>query len=382
MSKKNYYDILGIPKTATKDEIKKAYRSLAMKYHPDKNPDNKESEEKFKEAAQAYEVLADDQKRQQYDQFGHDNYQNMGSGGGGHHDMNMDDIFSNFGDIFGQTFGDMFGGGGGKQSRRKSSEPEPMGGHDLHKEVTITLKSAFLGTKEEVSYYHFFSCETCLSKGTEPGTKVKNCQQCGGSGHIRVHPGLPFGHACSACSGKGFTIPSPCKNCKGQSRVQKYDKFTVTIPAGIYTDAELRIPGKGDAGIFGGPSGSLFLKIRVLADKQFQRSGDDLICNVMLTYPQLVLGCQVEIESIDGTKETIKIPKGCQVGEKIVIAGKGFVKLRNKTRGSWIIVTQCHIPKKISSEAKDFLTNYSDLIGNESKAGEGSIMGFFKKFLG
>ncbi len=381
MSNKNYYDILGISKDASKDDIKKAYRGLAMKYHPDKNPGNKESEEKFKEAAQAYEVLSDDQKRQKYDQFGHDTYQNMGSGGP--HDMNMDDIFSNFGDIFGQAFGDMFGGGGGgRQSRRKSAEPEPLGGHDLHKEVTVTLKDAFLGTKEEISYYHFFACETCLSKGTELGTKIKNCQQCGGNGHIRVHPGLPFGHTCSACAGKGFTIPSPCKNCKGQSRVQKYDKFTVTIPAGIYTDAELRIPGKGDAGVFGGPSGNLYLKIRVLADKQFQRSGDDLVCSVMLTYPQLVLGCQVEIESVDGTKETIKIPKGCQVGEKIIIPGKGFVKLRNKTRGSWIIVAQCHIPKKISSEAKDLLTSYADLIGNETKGGDGSIMGFFKKFLG
>lgn len=383
MSNKNYYDILGVSKSATKDEIKKAYRGLAMKYHPDKNPGDKAAEEKFKEAASAYEVLSDDNKRAQYDQVGHDNFQNMGQGGGYGHDMNTDDIFSNFGDIFGQAFGDMFGGGGpGRGSRKRSSEPEAVQGHDLHKEVTITLKDAFLGCKQEVSYYHFAACETCLHKGTEPGTKVKTCTKCNGAGQIRIHPGLPFGQSCGACSGKGFTIPSPCKTCKGQSRTQKYDKFTVNIPAGIYTDAELRIAGKGDAGVFGGGSGSLFLKIRVLADKQFQRQDDDLICTVMLTYPQLVLGCQVEVESIDGTKETIKIPKGCPVGERIVIPGKGFVKLRNKTRGSWIIIAQCHIPKKISTQAKDLLTQYSDIIGTEGKDSEGTIMGFFKKFLG
>ncbi len=377
MSNKNFYDVLGVSKSATKDEIKTAYRKLAMKYHPDRNPDNKEAEEKFKEAAQAYEVLSDDTKRKQYDQFGHENYNNMGSGGGAH-GMNMDDIFSNFGDMF----GDIFGGGNTRQKQRATG-PRAKKGHDLHKEITLSLKDAFLGKKEEISFYHFFNCENCQSKGAQPGTQAQSCKTCKGNGQIHIQQGFfAFAQTCSACNGNGFTIPSPCTTCKGQSRVQKYDKFSVTIPAGIYDGAELRIAQKGDAGIYGGPSGDLFLKIIVQPDKKFKREQDDLICSVMLTYPQLVLGCQIDIESIDGTKEALKIPKGCPVGERIIIPGKGFTRLRNKTHGNLIVITQCFIPKKISTQAKDLLTSYSDAVGNDAKEDEGTIMGFFKKFLG
>lgn len=378
MSKRDYYTVLGVPKSASKDDVKKAYRKLAMKYHPDRNPDNKEAEEKFKEAATAYEVLSDDSKRQKYDQFGHDGFQNMGSGGGhGGHGMNMDDIFSNFGDIF----GDMFGGGGQRQKR--ATGPEPKRGHDLHKEVTITLKEAYLGVKKEISFYHFFPCDDCGQKGTAAGTTVKICNVCKGAGQRHIQQGFfAFAQPCSACGANGFTIPSPCKTCKGQSRVQKYDKFTVNIPAGIYTDAELRVTAKGDAGVYGGSSGSLYVKIKILADKKFKRVEDDLVCTMMLTYPQLVLGCQIEIENIDGTKETVKVPKGCPVGEKITSPGKGFIKLRNKTRGNLVVITQCHIPKKLSADAKKLLTDYSDIVGTEAKDDEWSISGFFKKFLG
>jgi len=380
MAKRDYYVILGVSKDASKDDIKKAYRKLALQYHPDRNPDNKGAEEKFKEAAQAYEVLSDEAKRQQYDQVGHENFQNMGSGGGGgHHDMNMNDIFSAFGDMFGEG-GDIFGN---KAKRRSPGKPQPQQGHDVHKEVVISLKDAFLGTKESVGYYHFFECTTCDKTGCQPGTNPQICSQCRGSGHTQIRQGFfAMTQTCSGCGGHGFTIPTPCKECRGQSRVQKYDKFSVNIPAGIFSDAELRIPGKGDAGLFGGPAGNLFLMIRILADKKFKRIDDDLVCSVMLTYPQLVLGCQLEIESIDGTMETIKVPKGCAVGEKIVVEGKGFEKLRNKTRGSLVIIAQCHIPKKISAEAKKALTDYSELVGTEAKDSEGSILGFFKKFLG
>lgn len=380
MSKKNFYEVLGVTKSATKEEIKSAYRKLAMKYHPDRNPDNKEAEEKFKEAAHAYEILSEDSKRQQYDQFGHDAYNNMGSGGGaGQHNMNMDDIFSNFGDIF----GDIFGGGSSSKQRQRAAGPQPKRGHDLHKEVSLTLKDAFLGKKEEVTFYHFFVCEPCVGKGAQPGTQVHICKTCKGAGQIHIQQGFfAFAQTCSTCGGNGFSIPSPCGTCKGQSRVQKYDKFSVTIPAGIYDGAELRIAQKGDAGVYGGPSGDLYLKIKVMPDKKFKREDDDLVCSVMLTYPQLVLGCQIDIESIDGTKEALKIPKGCPVGERIVIPGKGFTRLRNKTRGNLIIIAQCSIPKKLSPEAKDLLTSYSDAVGTEAKDNEGSIISFFKKFLG
>lgn len=377
---RDYYQTLGVSKDATKDEIKKAYRKLAMQYHPDRNPGNKEAEEKFKEAAQAYEVLSDETKRRQYDQFGHDGFQNMGAGGPG--GMSMDDIFASFGDIFGGQFGDIFGGGR-SSSRQGRGQPQPQQGHDIYKEITITLKDAFLGKKEEVGYYRFFECKTCQGKGAAPGTTAQACKQCRGTGHTRIQQGFfALSQTCSLCGGNGFTISSPCKDCRGQSRVQHYDKFSVNIPAGIYNGAELRVPSKGDAGLFGGPAGSLYLKIKILSDKKFKRVDDNLVCTIMLTYPQLVLGSQVEIESIDGTKETIKVPKGCPVGEKLIIPGKGFVKLRNKVRGNLIVITQCHIPKKLSAEAKKLLTDYSALVGTETKDGEGTIMGFFKKFLG
>ncbi len=383
MTKKDFYEILGVSRSATKEEIKAAYRKLAVKYHPDKNPDNKEAEEKFKEAAHAYEILSDDAKRQQYDQVGHANFENMNTGGfGGHGGMDINDIFENFGDIFGSGFEDIFGGRS-KKRKKGATGPDPKRGHDLYKELTVSLKDAFLGKKEQVSFYHFFLCDDCSGKGLKTGTTVQTCAACHGAGQVQFRQGFfAYSQPCSSCQGNGYTIPHPCATCKGQSRVQKYDKFSVNIPAGIYDGAELRIAEKGDAGVYGGPSGDLFLKIKVTPDKKFQREDNDLVSSLMLTYPQLVLGSQVEIESIDGTKETVKVPKGCEVGERIIVAGKGFPNLRNKVRGNLVIITKCAIPKKLSPEAKKLLTEYSDIIGTDSASGEGSIVSFFKKFLG
>lgn len=378
MAKRDYYEVLGVSKTASADEIKAAYRKLALKYHPDRNPDNKEAEEKFKEASEAYEVLSDSEKKQRYDQYGHAGFEG-GMGGHGHGGMNMDDMFEHFGDIF----GDIFGGQAQSRRRKSSNGPEPKRGHDLYKEVVISLKDAFLGCKEEMSYYHFVGCETCSSKGMQPGTTVKQCATCHGAGQVQFRQGFfMYSQACGTCNGEGYIIASPCSKCKGQSRVQHYEKFSVNIPKGIYDGAELRITGKGDAGVYGGKPGDLFIKVLVQEDKKFQREADDLVCSVMLTYPQLVLGCQVEIESIDGSKETIKIPKGCQVGDKIVVKEKGFQKLRGNSRGNLIIITQCHIPKSLSADAKEKLMSYSHAIGTETSGHESSIVGFFKKFLG
>jgi molecular chaperone DnaJ len=376
MSTVNYYDVLGVSRTATPDEIKAAYRKLAMKYHPDRNPDNKESEEKFKEAAAAYEVLSDPEKRTQYDQSGRTDFSNMG-GHAGPQGMNMDDIFEHFGDIFGNMFG------GGSQRAKRKKGPSAKRGHDLSKEIDITLKEAYLGTKKELDYYHFFTCEPCKGLGMKEGTTAEICATCKGQGQMQYQQGFfVYAQTCSACHGEGYTIPSPCPTCKGQSRIQKYDKFTVTIPAGIYQHAELRIADKGDAGVYGGPSGDLFLRINILPDKKFSRIDDDLICTMILTYPQLVLGAQVEMESIDGSKETIKVPKGCPVGNRIIIPGKGFVKVKGSVRGNLIVITQCHIPKKISAEAKEALMNYEKLIETDTSNGDGFIRGLFKKFLG
>jgi len=372
MKNNDYYKVLGVPKDASETDIKAAYRKLALKYHPDRNPDNKESEAKFKEATQAYEILGDKQKRQSYDQYGEAGV----NGQHGHDGQGIDpnDIFNNFSDIFGDIFG------GGQSSKQSGSLAQR--GHDLSKEITISLKESFLGTKHELAYYHFFPCADCEGKGAQKGTTVQVCKPCKGSGQMNYRQGFfVYSQNCGTCSGQGYMIPSPCKTCKGQSRTQQYDKFSIAIPQGAYHGAELRIPTKGDAGIYGGPPGDLFVKLNVTADEKFKRVGDDLVCNVTLTYPQLVLGSQVEIESIDGTKHMIKIKKGCPIGEKIVVSDKGFKKLRGNASGNLIVIAKCDIPKKLSPEAKQHLMDYAQQIGNDTE-NTGSIAGFFKKFLG
>ena len=378
MAKRDFYEVLGITKAATQDDIKAAYRKLALKYHPDRNPGNKEAEEKFKEASEAYEMLSDPEKRKRYDQFGH---AASDMGGFNAHEMNMEDIFEHFGDIF----GDLFGAGGARKRAKKSGPvtPTPKRGHDLSEEVHLTLEEAFNGISKEITYYRFVPCETCKAQGTQPGTQVIACPTCGGTGQIAHRQGfLTFAQTCSTCGGEGYIIPSPCPTCKGRSRLQRYETVTINIPKGIYNGAELRIAGKGDAGIFGGHTGDLYLKITVLPHKKFKLIDDDLECSVTLTYPQLVFGSQIEIENIDGIKETIKIPKGCSVGERITIAGKGFTKLRGKGRGNLIIITKCDIPKKLSHEAEAALQKYAEALGNKAESTDGSIASFFKKFLG
>jgi len=375
VNKMDFYEILGVDRGSTNEEIKSAYRKLAFKYHPDRNPNNKQSEEKFKEIARAYEILSDPKKRGQYDQFGQTNF-GEGSYAGGT-DFNAEDIFERFGDIFGSMFGDTH------QQKRKTG-PASKAGLDLAKKITVTLKDSFLGTKSSISYYRFVTCKECTGKGTNPGTNVQHCQTCKGAGQVRYKQGFfMYAQTCGTCAGEGFIIPSPCTTCNGQSRVQQYDKFTITIPQGIFDGAELRVTQKGDAGIYGGPAGDLFLKISVTPDKAFKRIDNDLICHVMLTYPQFVMGCQMNIESIDGTKHAIKIPKGCPVDKKIIVPGKGFYDLRSRLQGNLVVISKCHIPKKLAPEAKKMLLSYSTLIGTSVKEKEQkNIIGFFKKFLG
>lgn len=373
--KRDYYEILGVQKNASQDEIKKSYRKLAMQYHPDRNPGNQEAEEKFKEATEAYEVLSDQNKRQKYDQFGH---AGMGSGDFGQH-ANFSDIFENFGDIFEGIFGQA----GHKRSRKKGG-PTPQQGHDLSQRIDITLQEAYTGTKKELKIYHYQPCQTCKSTGCKDGAKPTECTTCKGMGNIHYQQGFfAYSQPCSSCYGQGFKISSPCSDCRGQSRVQKHDKLTITIPAGIYQNAELRVPGKGDAGIFGGPSGDLYLAISITTHPKFYRRENDLVTTLNLTYPQLVLGCQVEIENIDGIRETIKVPKGCPVGKEIKIAEKGFQKLHGKGSGDLIIITNCDIPTKLNDETKQTLLDYAEKLGNNSSSSSaGGISGFFKRFLG
>lgn len=375
--KNDYYETLGVSKSATTNEIKAAYRKMAMKYHPDRNPNNKEAEEQFKKAAEAYEVLSDDGKRKQYDQYGHAAFnQNAGGGYGPHGGMNMDDIFEGFGDIFGSMFG-------GQQSRQKKKVgPAPQRGHDLGQTIEISLKDAFTGIKKEVGYSRFFECDGCNGAGLKQGTAAQACATCKGMGQVQFKQGFfMYAQTCSTCAGNGFFIPSPCTHCNGQSRIQKYDKFSVTIPAGIYHNAELKVTGKGDAGVYGGKSGDLFVKIAIRQDAVFTRINDDLVRTILLTYPQLVLGCELEIESIDGTKHSIKIPKGCPIGEKIMIKGEGFKRINSSTAGNFVIVTQCHIPKKTTADERKKLLEYAQTAGlSTSSLDTETQSSFFKKF--
>jgi len=375
MSKRDYYEILGVSKDASKEEIKKSYRKLALKYHPDRNPDNKDAEEKFKEAAQAYEVLSDEQKRKKYDQFGHSGMQ----GGTDYHNFSdIGDIFESFGDIFGSIFG-----GGPRQRQQKKSGLQPQRGHDLSQPLKITLKEAFLGCKKEIRIYHYIKCTTCKGNGCKPGTTPTTCVSCKGTGQtVRQQGFFAFAQPCSACHGQGYTIPSPCSQCRGRSRIQKHNKLIVNIPAGIYDKAELRVAGKGDAGIFGGSAGDLYLNINIEPNKQFHRRNNDLVTHLILTYPQLVLGSQIEIESIDGSKQTVKISKGCPVGHEILIPGKGFKNLHSTGRGNLVIITQCDIPKKLNPDEKQALLEYAKKLGVKISNSQGGISGFFKKFLG
>ncbi len=378
MAKKDYYSILGVSRSATAAEIKSAYRKLALQYHPDKNPNNKEAEETFKEISAAYEVLSDEKKRQQYDHFGHDG---MHMGGGNASHMNMEDIFENiFSDLFSQGSGSHTGGG---RRKKTTSGTTARRGNDLQKELSISLKDSFTGTTEEIKVYRFITCTTCDGRGAPKGTAFTPCSQCEGSGQVTYQHGIfAFGQTCPQCNGDGVKITNPCSQCKGHSRIQTYDTFSISIPAGINDGNDLRISKKGDAGIYGGTAGDLFLTIRVTPDKKFSRSENNLVAQLTLTYPQLVFGCQVEVTSIDGSQELVKIPKGCPIGERIELRGKGFKSLKNSTYGDFIIITQCSIPKSLTTQARDLLKQYATAIGEEPTDTTSGIVGFFKKFLG
>lgn len=373
MAKRDYYNILGVSKESSAAEIKKSYRKLALKYHPDRNPDNKQAEDKFKEAAEAYDILSNPEKRKKYDQLGHAGM-NQSGGQAGFSDIN--DIFDNFSDIFGDLFG-------GRKKKKTVGSPIPKRGHDLAKQIDISLKDSYTGCSIDLNIYHYTSCNSCQGSGCKSGTKASACSTCNGYGEVSYQQGFfAFSQPCSDCRGEGFTILSPCQTCSGQSRIQQYEKIDgIKIPAGVYDGAELRLSGKGDAGIYGGSSGDLYIKISVSPEKHFYRKNNDLVTRLSLTYPQLVFGCQVEITNINGSKETIKIPRGTPVGEEIKLIGKGFPDIRNKVKGNLIVITECDIPKKLDNETKQSLKDYAERLGNQSQDSNG-ISGFFKKFLG
>jgi molecular chaperone DnaJ len=381
MSKRDFYEVLGVKKDAKAEEIKSAYLKLAMKWHPDKNPNNKqESENKFKEIVEAYEVLSDSEKRRIYDQVGANSYEQYKSSGRNSQSTGFDDIFSQFASMFGD--GDIFGGGrNGGRTKTNRVDRAPKNGHDVESEITIALKESFVGLKEKIKIYRFVKCSDCKAEGTGSGSKAETCPDCKGSGEMNFQQGwLVVSQTCSRCNGEGIFIKNPCSICQGAKRVRKNEQVTITIPAGINNRDVLRVSGYGDDGIYGGQTGSLLILVNVLDDKVFKRVGDNIESTIKVPYARLVFGSETVVSNIDDVKESLVIPSGCAVGEKIVIRGRGFNKLKSRGRGDFVVNVTCDIPKRISKRAEDALKVYAEEIEKNSndKNNDGFLSGFFK----
>jgi molecular chaperone DnaJ len=357
MTKRDYYEILGVPKGATADEIKKAYRKVAMQYHPDRNPGDKQAEEKFKEAAEAYEVLSDQDKRAQYDRFGHAGVSGAGRGGfNGGPGMNMDDIFSQFGDIFGDDiFGSFFGG----QTRGNARGGRPRGtrGSNLRIKIKLTYEEIAKGANKTVKVKKYVACTTCNGNGAKDKNAVQTCGTCGGSGQVRKVTNTFLGQmqtvtTCPACSGEGTTISLKCGSCKGEGRVYGEETVTLDIPAGLQEGMQLNLGGKGNAGERGGSPGDLIILIEEEAHPQLQRDGLNVVFDLYVSFPDAVFGTQAEVPTIDG-KAKIKIPTGTQSGKIFRLKGKGFPSVNNSyEKGDQLIHVNVWTPQHLSADEK------------------------------
>ena len=360
MSKRDYYEVLGVAKEASKDDIKKAYRKLAIKYHPDKNAGNKEAEEKFKEATEAYEVLSDESKKSAYDQFGFAGVDGMS---GGAHDYSsvfrdFEDIFGDFSGIFDSFFG---GAGGGGRARRSGGSRHVPRGADLRYNLDVSFKDAVFGTKVEIAFNKNSSCTACSGTGAAPGSGRKTCTTCGGAGQVRRNSGFfSIASPCPTCRGEGFILENPCKSCSGSGVIRKKQKIKVTIPAGIETGKRINIPGQGDAGPNGGEPGDLYVFINVRPHEYFERSGEDLYCMIPISFTQASLGTEIFVNTLDDKKVKLKIPAGTQNGKVLRMRGEGVPYLHNsKKRGDLYLKIHVEVPVKLSSRQKQFLEEMS-----------------------
>lgn len=355
----DYYEILGVARSADQDTIKKAYRKLAMQFHPDKNPGDKEAEEKFKQAAAAYEVLGDSEKRARYDRFGHQAYTSQGQGGRGFQDV--DDIFSSFSDIFGDFFGG--GGGGGRQRQRRSNGPAR--GSDLRYLCEIQLKDVIHGSEKNLEFDTDESCATCTGTGAEKGSQAETCPSCGGAGQVVTSQGFfSLATTCPTCQGNGRIIRNPCKACHGKGRTKVKRKISVNIPAGVDSGTQLRVGNEGEGGHRGGPPGDLFVEIRVKDDERWERHGLDLLTRVPVSYTQALLGAEVEVETFDG-KEKITVPPGTGFGDRVRVDKKGVPSLRGGQRGSIFFEVVVEFPKKLKKEEEKLLREIAKARGEE-----------------
>jgi len=361
---RDYYQVLGVDKSAAQDEIKKYYRKLAMKYHPDKNPGDKAAEDKFKEASEAYSVIGDAEKRAKYDRFGASAFQ--GGGPGFHPGFdNVDEIFSSFSDIF----GDFFGGGG---ARRQTNRPRR--GADLRYMLEVNLSEVISGAEKELEFESEKACGTCTGTGSEPGKPIETCSTCGGAGQVVSSQGFfSLATPCPACRGKGKTIRHPCKNCKGQGRVMEDRKIRVTIPKGVATGTRLRIAGEGEGGFLGGGTGDLYVEIRVREDNRFERHGDDLHGELEISYVQALLGSEVDVDTMDGKKK-ITVPAGSAPGNILKMKALGIPHIRGTGRGDLCWHIKVAIPKKLTKEEDKLLREIAQARGENVLA---PAKGFF-----
>lgn len=375
--KRDYYEVLGVQKGASDDEIKKAYRKGAKQYHPDLHPGDKVAEEKFKEVNEAYEVLSDKEKRARYDQFGHAGVDpNFGAGGGSPFGQDMD-----IGDIFNSFFGG-FGGFGG--NRRNPNAPQR--GNDVDTQVVITFEEAAKGCKKTVSYQNITTCDDCHGTGAQAGTQAKTCTACGGAGRVTVNQRSPFGvvqtqRACDACRGKGKIIETPCKTCNGNGRIRKTKKIEINIPAGIADGQMMNVGGRGNSGINGGPAGDLHVYIGVKPHDIFQRRGDDVWCEMPITVTQAILGDEIVVPTLDG-KVKYPIHEGTQQGDVFKLKGKGIPNINGRGRGHQYVKVNIEIPKGLNGKQKDAIKKFDDMLNDKNYGKQKSFREKLKKLFG
>ena len=379
--KRDYYEILGVSKSASQDEIKKAYRKVAMQYHPDRNPGDKASEEKFKEAAEAYEILNDGDKKAQYDRFGHSAFgQGRGSGGQGGAGMNMDDIFSQFGDIFGDdAFGSFFGGGG---RRSAGSRSHGTRGSNLRVKLKMNYEEIAKGANKTIKVKKYVPCNTCHGNGAKDKNSVQTCTGCGGSGQVRRVQNTFLGQmqtvtTCPTCNGEGTTVTSKCAPCKGDGRVYGEETVTIDIPAGVQEGMQLSISGKGNAGERGGTAGDLIVLIEEEAHPQLHRDGLNVAFDLYISFPDAVFGTQIEVPTIDG-RAKIKIPAGTQSGKIFRLKGKGFPHVNSYEKGDQLIQINIWTPQHVSADEKEILEKMQESPNFEPKP-EKNEKSFFDK---
>jgi molecular chaperone DnaJ len=364
MEDKDYYKILGVSKEATEDQIKKSYRKIAMQYHPDRNPGNKEAEEKFKLASEAYEVLRDPERKEIYDRYGIEGLKGTGFTGF----RGFEDIFSAFGDIFEDFFGL-----GTTSRRRNRARP----GADLRYDLKISFRDAAFGKETEIEIPRNVICEVCNGTGAKPGTYPTQCPSCRGTGQVTRSQGFfTISTTCSECRGEGNVISHPCKECRGHGKVRKTKRIQVKMPPGVDTGSKLRIRGEGEAGERGGPPGDLFLFVYVEPDDFFSRQGDDIICQIPISFPQAALGTEIEVPTLNG-KKNLNIPKGIESGEILRIKGEGFPKIRGYGRGDQIVQVIVKTPKNLTKKQEDMLKEFEELSGKTNKV-EGGRKSFLK----